>query len=108
MMCATEELELGELRARVLRLTHELRTLRGVSHDQVLAAVLATQTYRQIGAPALQDMNRAQAEAIAGLLERWLEQARTRPPRPKRETSTAPPAPWHTTADHQTKERNDQ
>ena len=108
MMCAQEDFELGEERARVLRLAHELRTLRGISHDQVLSAVMATKLYRQIGEPALQELNLSQAKAITRLLERWLEQAKTQTPRPRRVASTAPPAPWSKGTDHQTEEGNDQ
>ena len=100
-MCAQDDL-------KVLRLARELRTLRGVSQDQVLSAVMATQLYKQIGEPALQELNLTQAKAITHLLERWLEQAKTQPPKPRREVSTAPPAPWHERTNHQTEEVNDQ
>lgn len=106
-MCAPEDFELGEERAKVLRLVRELRELRGVSHDQVLAAVMASKTYKQIGAPALQDMNLAQAKAISRMLERWCDQAKVLPPKPKRETSAAPPAPWRERTNNHTAEGND-
>ena len=83
-------------------------TLRGISHDQVLSAVMATKLYRQIGEPALQELNLSQAKAITRLLERWLEQAKTQTPRPRRVASTAPPAPLSKGTDHQTEEGNDQ
>ena len=89
-MCAQDEFALGQERAKVLRLARELRILRGVSQDQVLSAVMATRLYKQIGEPAL------------------LEQAKSQPPKPRRETSTAPPAPWHKRTNHQTEEVNDQ
>ncbi len=107
-MCAQDEFALGQERAKVLRLARELRTLRGVSQDQVLSAVMATRLYKQIGEPALQELNLNQAKAITRLLERWLEQAKSQPPKPRRETSTAPPAPWHKRTNHQTEEVNDQ
>ena len=93
-MCAHDDFELGRRRAEVLRLIHELRTLRGVSHDQVLSAVMASDTYRRMGSPALQDLTLAQAQALLLMLGRWRDQAGTRPPRPRREASHAPPAPW--------------
>ena len=106
-MCAQDDFELGEERAKVLRLVRELRELRGVSHDQVLAAVMASKTYKQIGEPALQDMNLSQAKAISRMLGRWLDQAKELPPKPKRETSAAPPAPWRERTNNHTAEGND-
>lgn len=102
MMCADGGIEIGEARARVLRLVHELRVLRGVSHDQVISAVRASATYRTLGSPELGTMNLAQAQGLARMLERWLEQAKEMPPRARRVASAAPAATWR---NHQTEGR---
>lgn len=90
------DMELGEARRRFLHLANELRKLRGVPRDLVLAWVMATRLYRNVGAPKLHDMTLEQATELSRLLERWIEKERARAPAPT-SNAGAPPAPWQAT-----------
>ena len=91
----TEEMmATGLARARFNHLMAELARLRGVSYFTALNQTMLSAAWKRAGDPDPKHITRAQADELCRQLEKWIEQAKTRPREPRRAASKAPTPPW--------------